>query len=1106
MMKNSLLCMGVVAFAAATWGEVQNVTITAANAHAYSAANRLVCDSGSRISVQYSYKLNGETMKAALLDFIEVTPPAEGAPEPWVSISLSGGGLTNDVDFSEQPYLWLGAPGDSDRHYLNGLYEPYGDVYRFGYAGGTNGELSGLVVTNLVDNPRTGAPRRVLVRGDGDMTFMAPGCSYTGGMVVEGPAWIDVGGDDCFGVGAKANPKDFVTLRNVGGKPARINFKNANMSYATGFRIEGTNIFHSCGASDRAVCTVFNGPITGEGGIRLTDQGGVRFTSPENTFTGSLEMVSGHDKFDIEIGFGNGKTCSWAGDRIVQLSSAGNKALTNNIVVVNCDEDFTLATTLSATGGRLVKKGPGTLTLGQAFPRRPITGRPDVPVMQIQGGTVKRTAPEPTAPSGVIEIAVGATLDLNRVPAASVWLPYGGGSIVNPAESTVTFQGATRAGASAFNGFVDGRGVLNEATEVPWRLGSQARFAGGLEITAGDVEVEDGFESPGLALTSFSTVSVLPYRSLTTGLKLEAWFSSSAWTGSNHAGKMATARAYAEEHDPGFVGDMAAFGETFYTGSGDADGGGRNGAFCKTFGSTRDHFVAKFTGYVEIEADGLYGFRAAADDAACIILDGTNTVATVAEGSHNVWGTAENVPLTAGRHPITIWFLEETGWEILWVQMKALGGEWEHLPIRLLSTWDGRHADLGAVTGTGAIALGEAGVEWPRMDLTGFTGRLVAGDATAAESAGFVAPVSAALHFPGVDSDWWHAGLASIVVDDGGMTFDLGGRESSNNCLNRRAPLDVTKPFEVSFDFSIHEPWGDNPGDGFCLALHDKETGTYGGTFSYDEKGNRINNAGAYGLQAYLMPTANRICWVKDNHQLGTVTSNSVYVMNNARDRAKPFHVTMTWDLEKLVCTFAQEGREPLVFTNTTAKDDLAEKFPSGQAYLGLWARNGGYYCTMRFEKVRVAGAAEPEAPRPMTFNGVLGIAGGVAQVVASHDVAPVIASDLSVTGAGGLRAPADVGTRLTGETWTFDLANPAAKLTLTGPFAFPAGAVVTVELNGEPQPRARVLADLTGIPAEALAGVTFRLAEGCPRSWRLALEGGLLKVSVSRGTTVFIR
>ncbi len=1089
---------------ACAWGAVQNVTITADNANAYSASNKLVCDSGSKILVQYSYRAAGTTLKAGLLDFIEVTPPAEGESEPWVSIRLAGEGLQNDVDFSGQPYLWLGAAVDAI-YRLNGIYTPHGDVYRFGYGEGANGESRGICVTNLVDNPDTGASRRVLVCGAG-VTSFSGGNSFTGGVVIEGPAYVSVGAANGFSSAESSNPTNFVTLRNVGGNAARVNFKNANIGYTTSFRVEGTNVFHSCGSGSAAVCTVFKGAITGWGQINLTDQGGVRFTSPSNTYTGALNLMSNHTTFDMEIGFGDGENCSWVGSEVIQPNQ------TNAIVVVNCEEDFTLNTALSANGGRLVKKGGGTLTLGTAFPRKTIL--PEAPVMQIKGGCVKRTLTEPTAADGFVEISEGATLDLNQVPATSVWLPVGGGSIVNPADGVVTLKGPAHAEKS-FCGSVEGKATLVETAWLPWRLAAQATFEDGLAISSGSVEVEDGFSTPELSLSSTSVARVLPHMGTDEGgLKMEVWKKGASWAGADNLEMLEAAVTYTETHaeTPDFVGDMTTFDETFYSGSNNSNGV-TTSAFYLALGDTYNHFVAKFSGFITIEEDGVYQFRGAADDGVRIILDGTNTVLNVAAGNATWYATAD-IALTAGRHPITIYFLEKTGWEVLWVGMRKSGGTWENIPVRLLTTWRGTHSNFGAVTGEGAIELAGADVPWPQMDLADFTGRLVANEYTAADSVGFVEPVNAGIHVPGAANlsggDWWHTGPAAIVLKDGKYALDLGGVKESNAYVNRRKPLDLTKPFSVSFDFSIHQPWAGSSslGDGFFLGFSDSMTGTYGGTFSHTETGSRLNNTAAYGLQAYLMTTYSDICWVKNNRQIGSVSTNYVYMMNNAKDRTKPFHVTLAWDLVKLVATFEQEGQAPFALTNTAAVTDLPERYPSNQAYLGLWARNGGYYCTMLFENLVVDEGEQPPAsgPTSVMFNGVLGLTDGVVQVTGADDVQAVIASRLQVYGAGTLQAFAAPATSLTGAEWIFDLRAAAAKLTLTGPFTFPADQIITVDLEGEPEAKTRVLADLTGVADGAADGLRFQLDPDLPAMYRLVYENGLLKISASTGTTIFIR
>ena len=318
----------------------------------------ITCANGTAIRVCVDFADHTGGLQE-LIDRITVKPVAEG--EPWVSFQLMAGGLANNVDFSKQPYLWLGAPGvGSTSQPFKGTLVPYGNEYRFGYAQSASNEARGLDFGAVLTDAPDGTPRRVLLRGPGITTLS--GGTYTGGIVVEGPAYLALNGPASIGVSTN------LTLR--GG--AHANFKNANMTYPANLEIrnEGTNGFHSCGA-DTTVCTVFKGPITGWGKIRLTDQGGVRFTSASNTFTGTLELENAHQIHGIEIGIGDGANCSWAGDKIVQPSSWIGSMRTNNFVQISCDDDFTLETALGTPGGRLAQTGAGPLALPQASARAP---------------------------------------------------------------------------------------------------------------------------------------------------------------------------------------------------------------------------------------------------------------------------------------------------------------------------------------------------------------------------------------------------------------------------------------------------------------------------------------------------------------------------------------------------------------------------------------------------------------------------------------------------------------------------------------------------------------------------------------------------------------
>ena len=287
-----LLPFAALGVAQALLAAVQNVEITAANAYAYSADNPLVCDSGSQITVKHSYRADGRTMKEALIDFIQVAPAAAGDPDPWVSVRLIEGGLTNDVDFSEQPYLWLGSVSHGNSYsagmydILVGVYEPYGDVYRFGYDGYTNyGEL-GILVTNLVDNPVTGAPRSIVMRGKGTtcLGFVDGSVrTFTGPVTVEDGAFMTMYNFNSFATTPRVivrNGANFIVKSNLATAPATMDVE-----------IDGEVVFYLSGGGTLPRLTL-NGSVSGNGTILLKDQGGITFAGTNNTFSGAATLAS----------------------------------------------------------------------------------------------------------------------------------------------------------------------------------------------------------------------------------------------------------------------------------------------------------------------------------------------------------------------------------------------------------------------------------------------------------------------------------------------------------------------------------------------------------------------------------------------------------------------------------------------------------------------------------------------------------------------------------------------------------------------------------------------------------------------------------------------
>lgn len=1055
----------------------------------------ITCANGTAIRVCVDFADHAGGLQE-LIDRITVTPVAEG--EPWVSFQLMAGGLTNDVDFSKQPYLWLGAPGVGGKSQpFKGKLVPYGNEYRFGYAQSANNEARGLDFGAVLTDAPDGTPRRVLLRGSGVTTLS--GGTYTGGIVVEGPAYLALIGP--ASIGASTN----LTLR--GG--AHANFKNANMTYPADLEIrsEGTNVLHSCGDGNRSVCTVFKGPITGWGKIRLTDQGGVRFTSASNTFTGTLELENAHPTHGIEIGIGDGANCSWKGDQIIQKNTTGGQnpsALTNNFVQVNCNDDFTLETDLGAPGGRLVKKGTGTLTLAKPFARTP--RRADQPVIEIHEGTLRRMQPEPAAAPGLVFFKNNATLDLNNVAATSLWLPYGTGNIVNPADGAMVLEGTANA-QTAFEGTLAGNVAVRVAGSEPWQVGRDTQIDGTLAVDAGYVRVNAGFTVEGLDVGARARLLINSDPPTAVGLKMEIWCNGNTrpWSGGDKAARFATARAEMAKRKPDATGDMAGFLDgTFVSGPNPSQTPEPN-AFTAVLGSGPNNFIARFTGYFLAETEGTYTFQVYADDAGRITLDGTNTVVDVAAGTKDAAGDG-SVWLAAGWHPIEVLFNEEGGWEYIRVEMKAPEATaFAVTPLRLLSTWNGKTTHLPRVTGAGTLEL-TAGAVWPAgMGLADFTGVFAVNGRTAEPDVGTVTPATALLSYTGTGSlayDWSPKGLA---VYEAGDVATLCGKANSWGSLNTTARIPLDKPFEVAFDFSAVEPWGTSLGDGFVLALHDGKVGYHGGQFSHSSA-TRINEASAYGMQFYLMPDMTIFCWIRDNGALGSVMTNvaaKAFMMNNLRKSS--MRVALAWDGEKNLVATLEKGTARWCSTNAFAAADLPARFPNG-AYLGIWAQNGGYYTAERVEKLSLVHGGMSGTATKQVFNGTLGLTNGTVTAVQAGSVQAELAADLAVTGAGTLAVEDGRTLACTGATWTFDLANPAAKLTCVGALTFPTAPITVDVTAGEATARTRVLADLTGVADGAAQGLSFRLADGLPAAWKLRYRDGLLSLTDGTGTALILR
>lgn len=1058
---------------------------------------RIKCASGTavRVAVDYTQKEGGLT--AAIIDRIDVASTTNDT-EPWVSFQLTGAAGTNDVDFSKQPYLWLGAPQSGAVMY-RGTFTPWNNEYHLGYAGkgAVEHSICGLRIGGFTDGPN-GESRRVVLRGPGATAIMDKKSTHTGGLDVYGPARLD-----CVGWTASAFGSSLVLHDGT-----MLNSKSTNDAYPADLTvtIDGTVRVHLSGATD-ATLTTFNGPFAGTGTIRLTDQGGVRFVHTNNTFTGNILLDNTHAKNAVEIGFGNGTACSWAGSAIDFRDDVS--VLTNQIVVVNCNADVTFNTAVSAKGGRLVKKGTGVLTLAKPYTRKP--ARDDVPVVDVQGGTVRLGVAPGVPLQGLVRLAATTTLDLNNMPVESLWLPVGSGSIVNVADRKVRFA-ANLIQDESFRGKVDAVCTVAATGYARWTVDAFTRFDSPLTVESGRIQTMRGFVMDELALGDAGEVQV--NRGIGNGLRAEYWMNASGWC----AGALDAVTNTMNQTEPTLVLDTESFGDGFdstrgrgtniWTNTAEPD------AFSDVLGTAPNYFTARFTGFFVADADGDYTFLVQADDHAYVLVDG-RLVTSVRNGWQGA-GNQGSITLAKGEHAFEVVYADAAGANILRVQVKGpVDAAFAVLPTACLRPV--RLADTGVsrVTGTGYLRLADAAV-WPdALDLSKFTGTLVADAATVSPSIGTVSPATARLAFfegnDDLDEDVWAmSGRAQRSYSAGRSFALLGGTAHGWGSLNTRTPFDVSKPFELTFDFSAVAPMGEYAGDGFALVLHKGESNSVSRTFSFNEGQDRIDDANAYGMQFYLYDTANRIAWVKNKRALGGVYTNvytEAFAMKNLID--SPMRVTMAWDLAKLSVTLAK-GQTVWSSEITAATNDIPALFSDGGAYLGIWAKNAGYWTTMRIENLRFVqwdAAGEKPAPAPLCFNGTLALSGGTLTVQATErQQRATLAAALRVAGANVLAAELPDGQTIdcTSTDWTFDLTDAATRLDVGAGFVLPT-APITIGIIGDVPPRKRLLADFSAL-GEAADALQFELAADAPRTWRRTYADRCLFVSANVGTVIMIR
>ena len=1078
---------------------VQNVEITAANAYSYSADNPLVCDSGSRITVKHSYRADGRTMKDALIDFIQVTPAADGDPDPWVSVRLIEGGLTNDVDFSEQPYLWLGSVTHGNSYnagnydVLVGIYEPYGDVYRFGYDGTLLSGEVGLLVTNLVDNPVTGAPRSIVMRGKGSTclrTITGSVYTFSGSVTVEDGAYLTAQNSS----GISVSPR--LIIRN-GGRLV-IKTTNASLPATTDVEIDGLAEFYISGGGTGPRFTI-NGSVCGNGTIKNLDQGGLAFFGTNNTFTGSVLMsntVVGDVPLAVMIG--DGTRFSWGGADVTGFS------LPRHQLILNTTADAVFTGKLPSNG-LVVKKGKGKVTLTQPIDRT-AAARSNLPAFLIEGGSLVRGAAEETPLTGAMSLAGGTTFDLGGIACSSCCLPYGDGSVVNPVPgSTTRFVGAGT-NVLAFAGTLEGNVRLENVGTHPWKAMGNASIDGDITLGDGFFQVDSFFTTTN-KVTVEEGVRLLfladEYRRRLsmTGLALDIW--TGLASASSHELFYTNCLSTISGVAPSVRTDMSLFPNGIH--SGETTGNAETDPFTQVLGGSKDRFCALFSGYFYAETDGEYSFSIRADDSGAVWMD-DGLVVRCAYGNSGTEARG-SVMLTRGWHPIKVMFGEETGWEVFIVKVKRPGDSaYIDIPSETLAAVIDPGTRIASLAGAGAIGLAEGGV-WPIFDdVSGFTGTVVANGCTAGDVG--VLPLNSAQLAQDGDKDmfngfWTLARRSVSIATNGVRAIDFTpGEANTKGAVNSTDPIRLDRGWNVSFNYRAIRPRG-AMGDGFFVGVHGASSAAWdGGTFGYYESNQRLNEATAYGLQVYIYSSFSQLVWVNNNNIYkapGPIVTNRSLVVWSKLDET-PMRVTMSYDgAEKLVVSFRQ-GESVLAVTNAFAGADFATKFAGGTARIGIWGSNGGNYTRTLIDQLMFT-TSDGVVAEPV-LGGELELRGGTVAAAPGLAESTTLAASLKVVGPATLDATS-AALACTATEWSFDLDRTGAALTVLGDVTFP--AAVSLDLaTTEPWPDTpRLLADFSGYSGSL---PTFTLSADVPKSVRLSLVNGKLYVCKASGTTIIFR
>ncbi|HPS06355.1 MAG TPA: PA14 domain-containing protein [Kiritimatiellia bacterium] len=594
------------------------------------------------------------------------------AAAPYMSLQLSGAGLTNTLDFSSSPNIFTGSENTSVKSYFVGTLTPYGNTYLLGNSGVDVGDQAyGFVITNLTDGAG-GVPRRVLIKGVG-VVDTRNSANHSGGTRIEDGGKIVVTGDRGFGaVPAVFDPSNIV-FNNGGVFRTETPFVTLAKTRGIVFG-PGTTRIHASGALPAQL--MIPGDITGTSTLRMTDWGWVTFAGSNNTYSGRVQLEGNVGALMI----GNGTNFSWTSTGGIVGTGSRSWLYLNN------GGSDTFADAFSGNG-LLTKKGLGTVTLAAAQTHKYLPTN-----TVIEAGTLRYGVQDALASGagwGVVDLWANAFLDVNGFAATLNGLT-GGGCVTNTAATAVGLNVGSDSLASAFSGSFASPITL---TKVGTNVLTLTHFNPTREpvtVAAGTLALGPGTAlTNGVAVSNSARVQATSYQGLRSEYYDNAFQGTTGGTWPGLGTTPEAVEAVLAGRAPSLITGSGSFGTYF-------DSTTNGAAFPGKYSGSVDKFAVRWTGRFNAETPGSYYFNILADDACMLFLDGALVVNNRTGGG---WASG-SVTLTQGQHDIMMFFYENGGLQIIRIWMTPPGGTYAQLPQRLLSTYPVTVAGLAGVAGS----------------------------------------------------------------------------------------------------------------------------------------------------------------------------------------------------------------------------------------------------------------------------------------------------------------------------------------------------------------------------------------------------------------------